>query len=197
MKLSTRDMILVALFAALTAIGAYLVIPTQPVPFTLQILFSMYAGVFLGAKLGFFSQIVYVLMGLVGLPVFAGGVGGFFHILKPTFGYLIGFILCAAVIGKITENISNPKGFFGFSKVFGAGALGLFTVYAVGVSYLYGIVNFYLGSTMSFSAALKTGFYPFIIQDLIKVGIVSFTSIFVIPAIRRAGFVKESKSNIQ
>lgn len=197
MKLSTRDMILVALFAALTAIGAYLVIPTQPVPFTLQILFSMYAGVFLGARLGFFSQVVYVLMGLVGLPVFAGGVGGFFHILKPTFGYLIGFILCAAIIGKLTENISEPKGFLGFSKLFGAGVISLFVVYAVGVPYLYAIVNFYLGSTMSFGAAMKAGFYPYIIQDLIKVGIVSFTAIFVIPAIRKAGFARNPKSNLQ
>lgn len=190
MKLNTRDMILVALFAALTAIGAYLVIPTQPVPFTLQILFCMYAGVFLGARLGFFSQVVYVLMGLIGLPVFAGGVGGFFYILKPTFGYLIGFIICAAIIGKLTENISEIKGFKGFIKIFTAGVIGLFVVYAVGVPYLYGIVNFYLGSTMSFGAAMKAGFYPFIIQDLIKVSIVSFTSIFVIPAIRRAGFIK-------
>ncbi|SHJ73364.1 biotin transporter BioY [Paramaledivibacter caminithermalis] len=190
MKLSTRDMILVALFAALTAIGAYLQIPTQPVPFTLQILFCMYAGVFLGAKLGFFSQLVYVLMGLIGLPVFAGGTGGFFHILKPTFGYLIGFIICAAIIGKLTENIGEIKGFIGFSKVFGAGIIGLFIVYAVGVPYLYGIINFYLGKSMSFTAAMNAGFYPFIIQDLVKVAIVAFTSLFVIPAIRRTGFIK-------
>lgn len=199
----TKNMVLVSLFAALTAIGAYLEIPTQPVPFTLQILFCMYAGVLLGGKLGALSQIVYVIMGLIGLPVFAGGAGGFHHIFSPTFGYLIGFILCAFVVGKISENISRGKErtiLVSFLiKIFLATIVGLAVVYALGVPYLYLIINFYLGKSMSFQGALKAGFYPFIVQDLIKCIIVTATAIKVVPILRRSGLVSSPKrqKNIQ
>jgi biotin transport system substrate-specific component len=187
-------MILVALFAALTAIGAYLKIPTQPVPITLQILFCMYAGALLGARLGFLSQLVYVIMGLIGLPVFAGGVGGFSYVLKPSFGYLIGFILCGYIIGKLSENIGQVKGFKGGIKLFGAAVAGLAVVYAIGVPYLYMIFNFYMGKAIDFNTALKWGLYPFIVQDLVKCLVVAITSVRVIPAIRRAGYVKNPKT---
>ncbi|RKD20874.1 biotin transport system substrate-specific component [Caminicella sporogenes DSM 14501] len=187
MKISTRDMILVGLFAALTAIGAYLKIPTQPVPITLQILFCMYAGVLLGSKLGFLSQFVYVLMGLIGLPVFAGGMSGFSYVLKPTFGYLIGFILCGFIIGKLTEKINDITGINGLIKLFIVTVIGLGAVYIVGVPYLYVIFNTYLGKAIDFNTAMKYGFYPFIIQDLVKCFIVAITAVKVLPAIRRAG----------
>ncbi len=189
MKLKTRDMILVALFAALTAIGAYLKIPTQPVPITLQILFCMYAGILLGAKLGFASQIIYVLMGLIGLPVFANGASGFGYILQPTFGFLIGFILCGYVTGKISERIHDVKGIKGFIYILIATVCGLAVVYLVGVPYLYMIFKVYKGNAITFNTALKWGFYPFIVQDLVKCFLVALTSVKVLPALRRAGYV--------
>jgi len=99
---NTRDLILVALFAALTAVGAFIKIPIPYVPFTLQYFFCALAGIILGSKLGALSQIIYVAVGLVGAPVFTDG-GGITYIFKPTFGYLIGFIVAAYVIGKIRE----------------------------------------------------------------------------------------------
>ena len=189
MKLKTRDMILVALFAALTAIGAYLKIPTQPVPITLQILFCMYAGILLGSKLGFISQIIYVLMGLIGLPVFAGGASGFGYIFRPSFGYLIGFILCGYIAGKISEKIYEVKGLKGFMYIFIAAVSGLAVVYLVGVPYLYMIFNVYQGKAIDFGTALKWGLYPFIVQDLVKCFIVALTSVKVLPALRRAGYI--------
>ena len=75
MKLTIRQMIFVALFAALTAIGGFIRIPLGPVPFTLQFLFSAYAGVLLGARLGLYSQILYVGIGLLGIPIFTRGGG--------------------------------------------------------------------------------------------------------------------------
>lgn len=196
MNSKTRDMILVALFAALTAIGAYLKIPTQPVPITLQILFSMYAGILLGGRMAFLSQVVYVLMGLLGLPVFAGGTGGFGSIFNPTFGYLIGFILCAYIIGKLSENISNIKGVNGAIKLFFITVIGLAVVYMVGVPYLYLIFNFHLGKAINFATALNYGLYPFIVQDLVKCLVVAATGLRVLPAIRRAGYVKKPKAAI-
>ena len=104
MKLATKEIILVALFAALTAAGAFIKIPIPYVPFTLQFLFCALAGILLGAKLGGLSQISYVAMGLIGIPVFTEG-GGPAYIFQPTFGYLIGFIMGSYVIGKITETM--------------------------------------------------------------------------------------------
>ena len=97
----TRNMVLAALFAALTAIGAFLQIPTGTVPITLQFLFTALAGLLLGWKWGAISQLLYVGIGLLGLPVFTQG-GGIGYVLQPSFGFLLGLIPAAAVIGALT-----------------------------------------------------------------------------------------------
>ena len=97
----TRNMVLAALFAALTAIGAFLQIPTGTVPITLQFLFTALAGLLLGWKWGAVSQLLYVGIGLLGLPVFTQG-GGIGYVLQPSFGFLLGLIPAAAVIGALT-----------------------------------------------------------------------------------------------
>lgn len=89
-KINTKNLILCALFSALIAVGAFIRIPIPVVPFTLQFLFTMLAGLLIGGKLGFTSVTVYIAMGLLGLPVFADG-GGLAYLLKPSFGYIIGF----------------------------------------------------------------------------------------------------------
>ena len=85
-----RNQILCAIFTALIAIGAFIRIPVPVVPFTLQFLFTTLAGVLLGSRLGATSVILYIVLGLLGVPVFAEG-GGPGYILKPSFGYLPGF----------------------------------------------------------------------------------------------------------
>ena len=99
-----KDMILVALFAALTAIGAFIKIPIPYVPITLQVLFCAYSGLLLGARRGLYSQLLYLAVGLIGIPIFTNG-GGPAYVLQPTFGYLVGFALCSYIIGKVTENV--------------------------------------------------------------------------------------------
>lgn len=89
-KFTTRDLILCALFTALSAIGAFIRIPVPLVPFTLQITFTTLAGLLLGSKKGAISIAVYVLMGLIGIPVFTQG-GGFSYVLKPSFGFFGSF----------------------------------------------------------------------------------------------------------
>ena len=86
----TVRLVLCALFAALIAVGAFIKIPIPYIPLTLQTLFTMLAGLMLGGRLGAISVCVYVAIGLAGLPVFTQG-GGQMYVLKPTFGYLIGF----------------------------------------------------------------------------------------------------------
>ena len=82
-----KDLTLMALFAALTAVGAFITIPVPPVPFSLQIFFAILAGALLGSRRGAISVAVYVLLGLCGLPVFTKGAG-LSYIFQPTFGYL-------------------------------------------------------------------------------------------------------------
>ena len=84
----TLMLVLTALFAALTAIGAFFKIPFALAAISLQFLFTAMAGILLGAGYGALSQAVYVLIGLVGVPIFALG-GGFSYVLQPTFGFLL------------------------------------------------------------------------------------------------------------
>ena len=96
-----RSLILAALLGALTAIGAWLQIPVGITSITLQFLFTAFAGVLLGWKWGAVSQLLYVAIGLLGLPVFTQG-GGIGYVLQPSFGFLLGLIPAAAVIGALT-----------------------------------------------------------------------------------------------
>lgn len=140
-KITTKEMTLCALFTVLTAAGAFIKIPIPVVPFTLQFLFTMMAGLLLGGSLGALSVGLYAVLGLVGLPIFAEG-GGFWYLLKPSFGYIIGFILGAYVTGKMVE--SKPQA--GFGRILTANFVGLAIVYGVGMVYYYIICNFVINS---------------------------------------------------
>jgi len=162
LKLSTRDLIITALFTSLTAVGAFISIPLGPVPVTLQTLFVVLSGIILGAKLGSLSQITYVILGLIGVPVFAGGTGGLTSVVSPIFGFLLSFIVVAYVIGKITEKNKS------LSNIIYSVVLGSFVIYLIGVPYFYFIFTNYLGKNIDFYAALKYACIPFIPGDIIK-----------------------------
>lgn len=136
-KSKIQKMAVCGLFTALTAVGAFIKIPIPVVPFTLQFLFTMLAGLLLGGKLGAVSVGAYALLGLAGLPIFAEG-GGFWYVLKPSFGYIIGFILASYVTGKLTEK----TGWLTFGKILTANFIGLAIVYGAGMAYYYVICNF-------------------------------------------------------
>ena len=142
---STRNLILCALFSALIAVGAFIQIPVPFMDyFTLQFLFVILAGIILGPKLGALSVTVYVIIGLVGFPVFAAG-GGIQYILRPSFGYLLGFIATAFIVGLICDKINNPT----FRHYFLAALVGMVITYAIGFGYKYLILNFYVKETTS------------------------------------------------
>ncbi|MFJ7917792.1 MULTISPECIES: biotin transporter BioY [unclassified Lysinibacillus] len=157
---STLSLVMIAMFAALTAIGAFIKIPLPVVPFTLQIVFVFLAGSLLGSRNGLQSQLVYIGVGLVGLPVFTQG-GGITYVLQPTFGFLIGFALAALVIGFMIERVDTPT-----KKHFiGANIVGLFIIYAVAVPYLYVSLNFWLHMKTSWSHIFVVGFLNSIVAD--------------------------------
>ena len=132
---STFDIILSGLFIALFTIGAYVRIPVFGVPFTLQLFFVLLAGQILKWYMAAFSVISYIVLGLLGLPVFAGG-GGVGYALTPSFGYLLGFVLCAAIISLFPKNISLTKLIF-------KNILGVILVYAFAIIYTCLLTLFY------------------------------------------------------
>jgi biotin transport system substrate-specific component len=153
--------------ATLTAIGAIIRIPMIPVPMTLQTYFVLLAGNLLGPVWGAVSMIVYLLLGLIGLPVFAGG-SGFGIVLSPTFGYLIGFPVSAYFVGKkagVFKHKKNNKPFFIFWFI---QLQGLFIVYIFGVLYLFLIKNLYIHESFPIKQAILLGFIVFLPGMMIK-----------------------------
>lgn len=183
--LSTYDMLIVSLFAALIAIGAFIKIPLGPVPFSMQFLFCALAGVLLRKELAFLSVAIYVTIGLIGVPVFTKG-GGIGYVLQPTFGYLIGFMLAAYVIGLLIEVLGDKKPLHYFIAV----VSGLAVVYVVGVSYLFAILNVYMGKAISVGAAIKIGFLPFLIPDLAWSVLVVIIAMTLRPKLKKAGYIQ-------
>lgn len=140
-KITTLELVLCGLFTALTAVGAFIQIPVPGMDyFTLQFFFVLMAGMLLGSKLGLFSVGAYVLIGLVGVPIFAAG-GGITYVLRPSFGYLLGFIVTAYVTGKIVETLKIE----GIKKYIIAAFAGLIVCYVIGLTYKYFMLNFYVG----------------------------------------------------
>lgn len=137
----TRNMILCGLFTALIAVGAFIKVPVPVVPFTLQFLFTTLAGLFLGGRLGAISVILYVALGLMGVPIFASG-GGLSYVFQPTFGYLLGFVVGTWLTGTIVHKTKNPSGKGIFIGCFS----GLMVVYIFGMIYYWLISTFYLGT---------------------------------------------------
>ena len=160
MKISIREMVLVSLFTALTAVGAFISIPMDPVPITLQTLFVLLAGILLGPKLAAISQLLYVILGLMGIPIFAGFTGGLQTIIKPNFGFLIGFIVAAYIIGKISTQ--DYKG------ITVAALIGTIVIYLIGLPYMYFILNYVMNMQLSFFEVFKLGALLFIPGDIIK-----------------------------
>lgn len=135
----TFSMALCAVFAALLAAGAYIRIPTPFAPITLQAEFAIMAGLILGSRLGAISAALYLIMGILGLPVFAQG-GGIGYVFQPTFGYIIGFVIGAYLAGLVVEKSKN-----GSKTVYFLACLaGLGAIYAAGLVYVWFIRYFYL-----------------------------------------------------
>ncbi len=175
MKTNTRFLVLTALFAALTAVGAFLKFPLGLSSFTLQFFFTAMAGALLGPKYGALSQTVYVLLGLLGLPVFTQG-GGPGYLLVPSCGFLFGLIPAAWVVGILTRTGHS------FVRVILACTAGLAALYLVGVPYMHLVLNVYLGRHMALADTLKAGMLLFLPGDFAKI----FVTALLVPPLRRA-----------
>ena len=175
---------LIALFAALTAAGAFIAIPIGPVPIVLQNLFALLSGVILGPLMGCASVGLYLLAGILNFPVFAGGTGGIARFAGPTGGFLVGYLLAAFTAGLI---VGRPRAGAPASmiRLIAAVVAGFLVVYVPGVIWLK------LSRNLAWPAAFLAGFVPFIIGDTLK----GIAAVLIAPRLRRtvAGFLEGEK----
>ena len=176
----TQKMIICSVFTVLIIIGAFIKIPIPIVPFTLQLLFTMMAGQILGAKWGALSVLVYIVMGLIGIPVFASG-GGIGYVFQPTFGYLIGFCVGSYVTGKISNEVDNPS----IKRLLAADFIGLAIVYAFGMVYYYIIGNYIINSPIGLWPLFLYCFILAVPGDIVLCILGAFLGKRLIPIVKR------------
>ena len=176
--LSTKDMVMCALCAALIVVCSWISIPAA-VPFTLQTFGVCVATGLLGTKRGSISVIVYIILGLVGLPVFSGYAGGVGKLVGPTGGYIIGYIPMAFIAGYITFKFIDKK----YMAVVGM-------VAGTAVLYLIGTIWFVIQMKCEVGYALSVCVVPFLLDDAIKIVVATVLGIAVRERLVKAGIVK-------
>ncbi|MBE3580303.1 MAG: biotin transporter BioY [Thermoanaerobacteraceae bacterium] len=179
--MQAKEMSWVAFFAALMAVLAQLSIPLpfSPVPLTGQILGVFLAGAILGRKLGTVAVLVYLLLGAVGLPVFARGGAGIARFLGPTGGYLWGFLLGVYFLGWVTDGSSKLS----FLRAAGGMFVCLVVVYALGTLQLAYLMK------LTLSKAVALGVLPYVPLDLAKMVLAALVSVRVRRALGEAGLL--------
>lgn len=161
MKSKAYDLVLIALFAALMALCAWVTVP-YAVPFTMQTFGVFLALLLLGGKRGTICMVVYLLLGAVGLPVFSGFRGGVGALVGSTGGYLVGFIVSALLMWALSGFARKSRWTLAASM-----ALSLAACYAFGTAWFV-IVSVRAGKAMTVGAALSMCVLPYIVPDAAK-----------------------------
>jgi len=166
-----------ALMAAVTAVAAQIAIPLEPVPFTLQVLAVILSGLLLGPRYGALAQAIYVLVGAVGVPVFAGFKGGLGIIFGDTGGYLLAYPVAAAVAGLAARAARDAPRRRALLTGFLWGCAGLAVIYALGAIWLAAVTR------LAFGVVLVQGVLIFVPFDLIKVSLATLVAVAVAPVV--------------
>ena len=175
-KSLAADLAEIALFVALMAVSARVSIPFPFMPLTFQTVLGVLAGLLLGAKKGGLSMLIYMGIGLAGLPVFTAG-GGIFYVLNPSFGYIIGFIASAVVGGLICRDKTGLVRFL-------VAALAAFLAdYAVGIAYFIGYWQ--LSHLQGLGAAVATYNLIYMPKDLVLSILAALLAQRLAPVIRK------------
>ncbi|WP_373760130.1 biotin transporter BioY [Streptococcus ferus] len=170
--------ILPAIGAAILAVLSQISLPIGPVPVTLQTFAVALIATLLKPREAVLSTLLYLLLGALGLPVFAGGSGGFQALFGPTAGYLWGYIPFSIITSLLTDKEST------YLKTFLANLLGDCC------PFLLGVVSLHLVAGMTWSQALAVGVLPFIIPDLIKLILVTLISKPLFQALKNEPYFK-------
>jgi len=158
---TTRDLVTMALCAALMAICAWITVPIGPVPVTLQTFGVALVVYFLGGKKGFLAILVYLLLGFIGIPVFSGFKGGAGVLLGATGGYIVGFLAMALVWVALEHVCSAHR----VTRILGM-ILGLAACYALGTLWFY--FSYGQGQGMTLLRVLEVCVFPFLLPDAVK-----------------------------
>lgn len=183
----TKSLVYCGLFTALIAIGAFIKIPVPVVPFTLQFLFTTLAGLLLGSKMGTISVVAYMVLGLVGIPIFSEG-GGLWYVFKPSFGYIIGFCIETFVTGLMAERMKMKTIF----RYLLANFTGLLIVYAVGMAYYYVICNFVIDTPIALGPLFLYCFILAVPGDICLCILAAFLAKRVKPVLNRQMLQKQT-----
>ncbi len=177
MNTKTKEITLIGLMAAVTCIAGplSLALPFSPVPISLTNLAIYFSVYILGMRRGTISYLVYLLLGLVGLPVFSAFTSGPEKLFGPTGGYLIGFIFMALICGYCIDRWNGQIGISFAGMV--AGTI---------VTYAFGTIWLAYQADLSLGAALVAGVYPFIAGDLAKMALALIVGSQVRVRVRRA-----------
>lgn len=177
-SIKVKDLAECAVFSVLMIVSAFIKIPFPFVPLTFQTVSTVLAGLLLGPVRGSISVAVYVFMGLLGLPVFAGGAGGFDYVLQLSFGYLLGFIAAAAVSGLVVGK--RPRT---MKRCIVAAMFGMLVNYVVGIPYFMLLWVYYYHNAGAWDALLINLIY--IPKDVVFCFLAAVLAVRVYPVIRR------------
>lgn len=166
-----QDMTQISLFTVLMIISARISLIALPIPFSLQLLTAILSGLLLGPWKGSLSQVLYLLMGLLGLPVFVSG-GGLAYVFKPSFGFLLGFVLSALVAGLFSRLLvdADKAAARNYVAILSAGTIALLLCYLMGAAYYYLYLTSFAPGTdekVTFSGVAAMTIIPFIWKDFL------------------------------
>ena len=179
-KITVQDMTLIAMFTVLTIIGGKISFQILTVPFTFQVVVALLTGAVLGARRAFLSQLLYLLMGLAGLPVFSKG-GGLAYIFQMSFGYIIGFLFAATLVGYLTDKADADRKNLRPILAIPIMLAGLAVIYGFGILHMLVLKNLYAQTGLTMIKALQIGVVPFLLTD----GIWCLLAALITPRLRQ------------
>lgn len=185
----TRDIVLAAMFAAMIAISANIAIPIGAVPVTMQLAVILLIGIILGSRLGIISVLIWVMLGVFGLPVFAGGKAGAIVLLGPTGGFIVGYLACVYIIGYVAENSGG-----GYKPLLFGALAGQIVMYALGLLGFMLSFEYFLMKPMSLDRAVALAITPFAVKDFIQTFIIVYLGVRVRRSLLKAGYIAVKKT---
>lgn len=174
------QLVLTALFTALIVASSFLAIPFVPVPLILANFFTLLAGLLLGPVYGGASVLLYLVLGAMGLPVFAGGTGGFAHFASPTGGYLLGYLLSAIVAGLVAHGWSAQRRSPGPARLALASLLGMVALYAIGLPWFQAMLPAKVPTLWAACLVMA----PYMVGDAVKTAAAATLSRSLLPLLK-------------
>lgn len=186
----TARLATIAVFVALIAVGAFIKLPIGIVSVSLQCAMCVWCMLLLGPWDSLVAVAIYICMGLVGIPIFTAG-GGFAYVFQPTFGYIIGYLLALPLGGIIARGVKSNAP-IKFARLLAGALVAVAVVYTFGVTYMYLMLNFYVGTDMPLDKAWLTGAAVFLPTDVAWCVVGAFIARKVAPLVDRERLARGS-----